>query len=184
MFKEGTTKKVSMKFTNLSEEEKWLNNMLKNGWFLKKYSSEDVEECDYEFVPIENKEQEELIYRIDYRSFNKKSDYEEYKSIFEDTGWTIVSKNKWYSKHIFYAESKSNSDIFSDSDSFREREKRKMKSYLQYIIISIVFFIISVVLYNLYERSAYLAAGLFILFSAGKYLLDYYKMRKIYRSLE
>ncbi|MCI1593145.1 MULTISPECIES: DUF2812 domain-containing protein [Heyndrickxia] len=182
--KEKEIKKIYKKFTNFAKEEQWLQNMLQDGWVLKTYTSEDIEECKYIFEPIKDQKQMNRIYKIDYRVFNKKDGFQEYNSIFEDAGWTSLAKSKWYSKHIFYTELPSaNQDIFSDIESYIEREKRKMSTYLMYIIISIMIFMVMIILYTLYNRSSLMGVGIFALISCLKCTLDYFKHRKVYKSL-
>jgi Protein of unknown function (DUF2812) len=180
-----STKKVNAKFIHTDDEEKWLHGMLNEGWILTKYDSEEIDECQYQFERAENEEAKNLVYKIDYRTFNWKRDYLEYKSIFEDAGWTALSKNTFYSKHIFYTErTNKNIDIFSDSESYRDREKRKMNSYLQYIFISLVIFAVSFTIYLIYDRPSFMFAGLVMIITAGKSSIDYIKQRKIYQSYE
>ncbi|MCM3031773.1 DUF2812 domain-containing protein [Niallia sp. MER 6] len=185
MRKDKNSKKISAKFINLNEEEKWLQDMLMDGWVLKKYDSEEVEKCEYEFERMESNDQKELIYKIDYRLFNRKRDYIEYKSIFEDAGWTILSKNVFYSKHIFYSDSTNEyKEIFSDSDSYKGRDKRKMNGYLLNIVMYIVFSIILFSLYFQFDKSAFGAGGFFTIFCTIKCLIDFVKHKKIYQSLK
>ncbi|WHT49642.1 DUF2812 domain-containing protein [Sporosarcina thermotolerans] len=112
MAKNNTVKKVTKRFSNFSKEELWLQSMLNEGWILKSYDSEDMDDCQYVFERIQYEEHKNITYKIDYREL-KKGEYEEYKGIFTDAGWTLLSKNSWYSKHIFYTTSSNpQSDIF------------------------------------------------------------------------
>ncbi|MFP3886288.1 hypothetical protein U8V97_12555 [Priestia filamentosa] len=73
MFKKRTDiKKISKRFTNFEKEEKWLGEMLAEGWILKEYGSEDVEECQYIFRLASEEEKKNVVYKIDYRLFIKK----------------------------------------------------------------------------------------------------------------
>ncbi|WP_332633728.1 DUF2812 domain-containing protein [Halalkalibacter flavus] len=186
MFKKNTAKKKHKfkKFTNFADEERWLQNMLQDGWILEKYGYEDEDGCTYVFKPIENKEQQNIIYKIDYREFDKKEDFLEYKAIFEDDGWTVLSKNKWYSKHIFCAESRSsNLDIFSDTESYKGREKRKIHNSLISAITGFVGFTILTILYGIFEKPVFGGVGLLFLISSLKFMVDYFRHRKALRSL-
>ncbi|MCM3783733.1 DUF2812 domain-containing protein [Neobacillus mesonae] len=177
-------KKVYKKFTSFNEEEQWLQSMLQDGWLLKKYSIEDEDDCRYVFEPAQEEEKQNIVFKVDFREFNRKREFEEYKDIFADTGWNLLSENKWYSKHIFYtASTNAQQDIFSDTDSFKDREKRKMTSSLTSFIISFALFLASVPLFIIFVQGAIFGAG-FMLFIAGvKNLFDYYKHRKAYKSL-
>ncbi|MDQ0229138.1 DUF2812 domain-containing protein [Metabacillus malikii] len=184
MMKNKSIKKVTKHFSDFSKEEEWLQSMLHKGWILKSYDSEDVDDCQYVFEPLNNEELQHVIYKIDFREFNKKEEFEEYKEIFQESGWTLLSKNKWYSKHIFYTTSaNAQRDIFSDQSSYRDREKRKMSSSLMQAAIYLIGFIIFLVLYRIFERSAFGGVGIFSLFFSFKYLVDYYKHRKTLKSL-
>ena len=107
-----------------------------------------------------SEDQKNITYKIDYREL-KKGEFEEYKDIFKDAGWTLLSKNSWYSKHIFYTTSTNpQRDIFSDQESYRERERRRMSSSLLYIIISSLMFVVLIVLYSIYDRSAFMGVAI------------------------
>lgn len=54
MKKNNATKKVTKRFTNFSKEEEWLQSMLNEGWILKSYDSEDVNEYQYIFEQSQN----------------------------------------------------------------------------------------------------------------------------------
>ena len=184
MGKNKALKKVIKKFSDFSQEEQWLQRMLNEGWILKSYDSEDVDDCQYVFKRVQSENQKNIIYKIDFREFNQKGEFEEYKDIFEDAGWTLLSKDSWYSKHILYTTSTNPQiDIFSDQESYRERERRKMSTSLIYIILSIIMFVVLIVLYIFYKRSAFLGVGLMTLFFTIKCMVGYYRHRKVYKSL-
>lgn len=177
-------KRVNKKFSNFTDEEQWIQSMLQDGWILKSYDLEDEDGNIYVFEPIQNNEQKNLIYKIDYREFNKKEDFLEYKSIFENSGWTVLSRNKGYSKHIFYTKLQNpNRDIFSDTESYRGREKRKMHSSLISAITSFVGFIILIILYGIFEKTAFGGVGLLFLISSLKFMVDYFRHRKTLKSV-
>ncbi|MEI0736532.1 DUF2812 domain-containing protein [Paenibacillus sp. JTLBN-2024] len=72
-------------FTNFDREEQWLNEMARQGYQLINKS------VAYEFAPAKP---EEANYRIDYRFFKTRQDFEDYKALFEDCGWTHVAGKK------------------------------------------------------------------------------------------
>lgn len=106
-------------FVDMDKEEQYLNKMAKNGYILKNYSSFGV----YTFVKSEPKD---LHYRIDYRVFNKKREFEEYKTLFEDAGWEHISGTTYSGGQYFLPKSENAdlSDIFSDVESKSARYKR------------------------------------------------------------
>ncbi|RDW16590.1 hypothetical protein CWR48_16245 [Oceanobacillus arenosus] len=184
MVKNNKVKKVTKHFSDFSKEEQWLQSMLNEGWILKSYDSEDMDDCQYVFEPVKSEKQKNIIYKIDFRELNQKGEFEEYKSIFEGAGWILLSKNSWYSKHIFYTTSTNpQRDIFSDQESYRERERRRMSSSLIYIIIGILMFVVLIALYIIYDRSAFLGVGIMTLFFNIKCMVDYYRHKKVYKSL-
>jgi Protein of unknown function (DUF2812) len=184
MLKDSKVKKINKKFNNFTEEEEWLQNMLYEGWMLKSYDSEDIDDCQYIFELVQHDEQKNLIYKIDFRIFNNKDDFQEYKSIFEEAGWTVLAKSKSYSKQIFYTDNQNaNRNIFSDTESYKEREKQKMRSIITSLIITLILFIVSVILYSIYDKAAFMGAGTFTLVSSGKFVVDYFKHRNVYKSI-
>ncbi|NRD80207.1 DUF2812 domain-containing protein [Bacillus sp. BRMEA1] len=184
MVKSNNFKKVSKKFSNFTEEEQWLQSMLQDGWVLKSYDSEDIDDCQYVFEPLQYAEQKNRIYKIDFRMFNKKEDFNEYNSLFNDVGWIGLAKHKGYFKHIFYTDSpKTNKDIFSDVESYKAREKQKMFICFIYTLILVMLFIIAVVLYKIYGNISILYGGIMTLFSNVQPLRSYYRHRKVYKSL-
>ncbi|RVT66930.1 DUF2812 domain-containing protein [Niallia taxi] len=182
--KNSAIKKVTKRFSDFSKEEEWLQSMLSEGWILKSYDSEDVDDCQYTFEHSQSENLQSIIYKIDFQNFNKKEEFDEYKEIFQDSGWTILSKTKWYSKHIFYRTStNAQVDIFSDQESYKEREKRKMTSLLLYTGLALIGFIIFIFLWIIFEYAYFGVSGLFLLYISIKYSIDYISHRKALKSL-
>ncbi|GGE71907.1 DUF2812 domain-containing protein [Priestia taiwanensis] len=185
MFKKRAVKRETKKFDNFTKEEQWLQQLLQDGWILTNYDSDDTEEnCDYVFEPIKHEEQKEGTYKIDYRSFSNEDDFEEYISLFEETKWTVIKKKLNEPRRIFYTEIQNkNSDIFSDSESYIEREKERMSNSLQNIIIGTSMFIILFILYLNYRITSFGGVSFITLFSTIPSMISYYKHRKAYKSL-
>jgi len=103
-------------FTNFDREEQWLNGMARQGYQLIRKS------VAYEFAPAEP---EEANYRIDYRTFKTRQDFEDYKALFEDCGWTHIAGTKSSGAQYFKrTEAWADEDIFSDVGSKAARYKR------------------------------------------------------------
>ncbi|MED5020411.1 DUF2812 domain-containing protein [Paenibacillus chibensis] len=103
-------------FTNFDHEEQWLNEMARQGYVLVGKS------IAYEFV---HSQPEETNFRIDYRSFTSRRDFEDYKALFEDSGWIHVAGTKSSGSQYFKRTGAQGSeDIFSDVDSKAARYKR------------------------------------------------------------
>lgn len=183
VFKNRAVKKITRKFSDFIEEEQWLQSMLKDGWILKSYDLEDDDDYQYVFEPINNEAQKNLMYRIDFREFRKTEEFVKYKVTFEDAKWTLLSRNKYYSKHIFFSE-RTNSyhrEIFSKQSSYTKRKQRKMSSCLLAALISFSVFFMSVVLYIIFDKTSIIGASLFLLILTMKFITDYIKHRTVYR---
>ena len=167
-------KKISKKFKSFEEEEKWLMELAKDGWRLVSYDDNDVDTNTYKFV--EDPSASEFHYQIDYRSFNKKSDYEEYKELFAESGWTILSKSWFYSKHIFISTTKSK--IFSDNVSLVERDINRYRVAKLYAVFFVIQAIITAALYFHFDYAYFGAATLFGIVAAIYNGIDARKRRK------
>lgn len=172
-------KKISKKFKSFEEEEKWLMELAQDGWRLVSYDDNDVDTNTYKFV--EDPSASEFHYQIDYRSFNKKSDYEEYKELFAESGWTILSKSRFYSKHIFI--STTMSKIFSDNVSRVERDINRYRVAKLYAVFFVIQAIITAALYIYFDYAYFGAATLFGIVAAIYNGIDARKRNKKIRHL-
>ena len=151
-------KKISKKFDSFEAEEKWLMELAQEGWRLVSYDTAELGACRYKF--IEDPAASQYRYQIDYRDFNSKSAYEEYKNLFDETGWTSLSKNFFYSKHIFISTSKS--EIFSDRMSRLERDINRYHSAKIFIALFMLQAIITGGLYYYFNFEISVLGGLTI----------------------
>lgn len=111
-------------FVDFAKEEAWLDSMAQQGYFLVNVSSFG----GYTFV--EDKPQK-FDYRIDYRTFRRHSDFDDYVQMFEDSGWHHVSGTKNSGIQYFVRTRPDvESDIFSDSASKAGRYLRYSKTWL------------------------------------------------------
>lgn len=109
-------------FNNFDNEEKWLNEMAMQGFVLVNKS------VRYEFEP--GKPDNTMI-RIDYRTFKHQQDFEDYRALFEDSGWIHIAGSKSSGSQYFKkAEGSINEDIFSDVDSRAARYQRISQMWL------------------------------------------------------
>lgn len=140
-------------FIDLGKEEQYLNNMAKKGYILNNYSSIGM----YTFMKsVPN----DLHYKIDYRIF-KKNEFEQYKSLFEDTGWVHVCGSK-YSGAQFFLPSSSNldyPDIFSDAESKAAPYKKIRNQFILGLII-ILISLVAIFTTNGFKFEGYLTPGL------------------------
>ena len=103
-------------FTDFEKEEKWLNEMAREGYAFTKKS------IGYEFQPAEP---ERASIKIDYRSFKNKESFEDYRALFDDSGWKHIAGTKSSGLQYFKRKDESGSeDIFSDIDSKAGRYQR------------------------------------------------------------
>lgn len=117
-------------FIDLDKEEAWLREMSAQGWLFRRKSI-----SGYWFTQENYGEQ---IYRIDYRKFKTLSDYNDYLSLFEDSGWIKVEGSKGSGYQYFAAQTNNaKTDIFS-SDAERASRYRKIA---QYWIVFLVFYV-------------------------------------------
>ncbi|WP_028551216.1 DUF2812 domain-containing protein [Paenibacillus sp. UNC451MF] len=103
-------------FIDFDKEEQWLNEMARQGYTLTKKS------IGYEFqqVPPTN-----TVIKMDYRTFKKQDDFEDYRALFEDFGWKHIAGTKSSGAQYFKSiDENENQDIFSDADSKASRYKR------------------------------------------------------------
>lgn len=119
-------------YIDFEKEEKWLGEMAKQGWELSGIS------CGYEFrQTIPNN----TIIKIDYRTFKKNSDFEDYLTLFRDSGWEHITGTKVSGAQYFKKVNESDdNDIFSDTPSKAARYKRLSNLWLSIAISYIPIF--------------------------------------------
>jgi Protein of unknown function (DUF2812). len=104
-------------FINFDKEEKWLNDMARQGYLFTKKTL-----FGYVFEPHKP---ENAIIKLDYRIFKRRGDFEDYCALFEDSGWEHIAGTKSSGYQYFKkANNQGSEDIFSDVDSKAGRYKR------------------------------------------------------------
>ena len=117
------TKTRNKIFNSFEAEELWLNEQAESGWRLIDYSYNVVLGSRYTFeVDLSVRE---MCYKIDFRTFKNEEEFENYKAIYQEAGWNLVTKN--YRSHQFIFISKEANEIFTDSASLIKREKNRRK---------------------------------------------------------
>lgn len=120
-------------FVNFDKEEKWLNEMARNGWQLKGKSTR------YRFC---KGEPEATVIKVDYRVFNKRDAYEDYLMLFKDSGWEHICGNRSCGAQYFKKiDESSDSDIFSDLSSKAGRYKRLSNVWMSLAMCYLTIFI-------------------------------------------
>lgn len=104
-------------FWDFDAEERYLNKMAAQGHILKNYSVFGV----YHFM---DGQPQQLNYKIDYRTFKSKREFQDYLALFDDAGWMHVCGTKWNGSQYFLPiHEQAGSDIFSDHASATARYK-------------------------------------------------------------
>ena len=120
-------------YINFEKEEKWLNEMAKQGLELSGKS------FAYKFNKIMPND---ITIKIDYRTFKKTSDFEDYLTLFRDSGWEHIAGSKASGAHYFKKVNESeDADIFSDVTSKALRYKRLSNMWITTAISYIPIFI-------------------------------------------
>lgn len=134
-------------FINFDKEEQWLNDMAKQGHrFINKSSR-------YEFQPAKP---ENRLIKIDFRTFKKQADFEDYRALFEDSGWKhIAGTKKSGSQYFEKIDEHGNEDIFSDADSKAGRYQRLSKMWLTLAVFYIPILVV-LILTNTVDPAALL----------------------------
>ncbi|MDM5426430.1 DUF2812 domain-containing protein [Bacillus mycoides] len=113
-------------FLDFEKEEKWLEEMAWKGYQLKSNT------FGYKFRIAEP---EDATIKIDHRIFNRRKDFINYCTLFEDSGWKHIAGNWWSGTQYFKkVDEESEDDIFSDQMSRAGKYKRLSKTFLELAI--------------------------------------------------
>ncbi len=113
-------------FIDFEKEEQWLNGMAGQG---QEFTGRNMF-SGYSFC---RSEPVEKIIRIDYRTFTKSEDFQDYRQLFEDSGWRHISGTKNSGVQYFVRTGDSADDeIFSDRASKAGRYKRLSNMWLTF----------------------------------------------------
>lgn len=117
-------------FLDFAKEEKWLNEMARNGYELVGVS------VVYTFQRCDPRD---ILIRVDNRMFRSKGDFNDYCAMFEDSGWQHIAGTKNSGTQYFrrIAEN-SDEDIFSDRYSKAERYRRLSRMWI-YLALYMLF---------------------------------------------
>lgn len=175
--------KVQKDFMNFNKEEEWLQKRLNEGWLLIKYNDNVDEGTIYTFERVSNESQKQIVFKIDFREFDQLDEYDDYIDMFSESGWNSLSK-KENGKHIFFTRSNNaNKHIFSDTESFKAREKRMIQSSLRNGMIYFGFLILSILIYIRFDKAFFIGAGLFSAFAMIKSFMSYISHKKALKSI-
>ncbi|MGX9135049.1 DUF2812 domain-containing protein [Rummeliibacillus sp. JY-2-4R] len=134
-------------FFNIVEEEQWLNEQLQKGYRCTNISGLGI----YTFKKTSNA----YIIRLDYQDYLSADKFKEYKTIYEDFGWTHVKGSRLGSIHYWQKTADSQNEIFSDHQSYVQYYKRLMNYSLSLVVTFLMF---SYIIYR--DSSLYATKGL------------------------
>jgi hypothetical protein len=133
-------KKV-FKWWDASESEKistWLEEMESQGWHLLRITTNGLRFYFEKGAP------RKMSYCVDYQQVLKKTD-PNYLGIFIDTGWeNIYSGAGWYIWRQTYQHSQAKPEIFTDTDTIMERNKRLIGLFLAAIAAQLPFILMNI----------------------------------------
>lgn len=127
-------KKIKLFLSSIDKEEKWINEIQKQGWRLTKVSS---------WLPVyhfeEKKDQTPPVVRLDFKDYMSRRSYQDYLALYEDCGWKHISGSRWGDFQYFQQTSRESSgEIFSDEES----KIKMIKAYYNYAVAyGLIFFI-------------------------------------------
>lgn len=139
-------------FSNVLNEEKWLNEQLEAGYKCINISGYG----SYSFEPADKKH----VIRLDYQGYLSSEKFNEYKAIYEDFGWVHVKGSRLSGLHYWQKENDGQTEIFSDNQSLSNYYKRLMNYASSTAVLFLVFIF---TLYNensIQINSIYLTPGL------------------------
>lgn len=135
-------------FLDFAKEELWLAKMSEDGYTFCSVNYFG----NYTFL---NTQPEKKDYRIDYRVFNHFSDFQDYCTLFEDSGWKHVwgTKNSG-SQYFLKIREDASDDIFSDAASKAGRYKRLYSVWLSMLATFLPLFV-ALFMTNHYNATAF-----------------------------
>ncbi|UFT99593.1 DUF2812 domain-containing protein [Radiobacillus kanasensis] len=134
-------------FFNIVEEEQWLNEQLRKGYLCTNINGLGI----YTFKKVN----ESFIIRLDYQQYLSEDKFQDYKTMYEDFGWTHVKGSRFGSIQYWQKAAGDQNEIFSDRPSHINYYKRLMHYSLS---LAITFLLISYILYK--DSSLYETQGL------------------------
>lgn len=114
---------------NIGKEEAWIGKYINQGYRLI-----NVVYGRYQFEKCENPNVTPKV-KLDFRTFNKQEEFNDYLAMFEDSGWRHIAGSK--SNGVQYFEQmnvNSTNDIFSDNESKAGRYKRISKMWISFFV--------------------------------------------------
>ncbi|WP_025026116.1 DUF2812 domain-containing protein [Caldalkalibacillus mannanilyticus] len=130
-------KKIKL-FVDAHKQEKWLNEMLQQGWVCKKvHTLLGI----YYFKKADTLDQ---VIRLDFQTFKSEEMYQQYIQLHEDFGWEHIGGSRWSSLQYWLKPINGLDELYSDNASEKSHLQRLTKSYgestLLFLILTMIFF--------------------------------------------
>ncbi|QUR94336.1 DUF2812 domain-containing protein [Macrococcoides canis] len=139
-------------FLDPLKEERWINSVLEQGYRMKNKTWTGAyifEETDKEYIA-----------RIDYQDKFTLKDYEEYKMIYKDFGWQLVSGNKNFNGLHVWQKEKSSDENLNELNSDIASSISYFKRIFYYLLsITSIYELFIFIIYNP-ENKVFLTPGL------------------------
>ena len=126
-------------FLSLKKEEEWINSIQEEGYKLVSVNSAV---SMYTFEKLSTKEMFIPYVRLDFREKSmKKTNYEDYVTLFSDSGWKLIKGSRSGGAQYFQQEHPDvTREIFSDTDSQESVKKRYVKYGYTYGTLFLLYF--------------------------------------------
>lgn len=118
-------------FRDFDKEEAWLNRMAADGLLLTKAG------LRYQFEPVTPGS---AVVRVDYQPSMPQSDFDDYLTLFADSGWRHLDGSRLGGPQYFASTStNANTEIFSDEASKAQRYRRSLIAHGGVLLMFLVF---------------------------------------------
>ncbi len=124
------------------KEERWLEQMAQKGWHLK-----SVAPFFYAFCKGTPRQ---VVYRLDYKNTLDK-DYLEYKAIFEDSNWELVTTMSNWHYYRIESNNEKTPEIYNSNRTKAQKYRRLLTGLLPVMVIFIA--VLNHVLFGSSDRS-------------------------------
>lgn len=147
-------------FVDIEKIQRFIDDYREKGYKLEKVETNWFKytfvKCRDTFIPK---------VQIDYRTFSKKDEYENYVAMYEDAGWKLISGDFYSGTHFFEQINENTSeDIFSDKESYSKLYGRLFKYALFVFLICIIWFFTLIKVYDFsmltHPKDLFLTPGL------------------------
>jgi hypothetical protein len=116
-------------FLDFEKEEQWLNRMARQGY---EFTGKNM----FSGYSFRRSQPKETCIRIDYRTFKRPEDFQDYRQLFEDSGWRLIAGGQnSYTQYFARTGDGAEDEIFSDQASKAGRYKRLSNMWLTWAAV-------------------------------------------------